>query len=74
MHRFNLCLNNCGMNFSVANIITNLHVFCFSPRIPPANRSDKGDQTEPIKPVYVGEFPQVVRDEQASLLQKHSTG
>lgn len=48
--------------------------FFFSPRIPPANRSDKGDQTEPIKPVYVGEFPQVVRDEQASLLQKRSPG
>ena len=26
MYCFNLCLNNCGMNFSVANIITNLHV------------------------------------------------
>jgi nuclear pore complex protein Nup133 len=47
---------------------------CISPRIPPANRSEKGDQTEPIKPVYVGEFPQVVRDEQANLLQKHSPG
>ncbi|KAG6662966.1 nuclear pore complex protein NUP133 isoform X1 [Carya illinoinensis] len=39
-------------------------------RIPPVNRSETGDEADPIKPVYVGEFPQVIRDEQASLLQK----
>ncbi|KAF7827344.1 nuclear pore complex protein NUP133 [Senna tora] len=39
-------------------------------RIPQVNRSGKGDETDSIKPVYVGEFPQVVCDEQASLLQK----
>ncbi|XP_025015316.2 nuclear pore complex protein NUP133 isoform X2 [Ricinus communis] len=43
-------------------------------RIPPANRSEKGNEVDPIKPVYVGEFPQVVRDEQATYLQKHITG
>ncbi|KAK4577053.1 hypothetical protein RGQ29_027530 [Quercus rubra] len=36
-------------------------------RIPAVNRSDNADA---IKPVYVGEFPQVVRDEQASWLQQ----
>ncbi|XP_054818410.1 nuclear pore complex protein NUP133 [Prosopis cineraria] len=39
-------------------------------RIPQVNRSGKGDELDSIKPVYVGEFPQVVRDQQASLLQK----
>lgn len=43
-------------------------------RIPPVNRNEKGDQADQIKPVYVGEFPQVVRDEHASLLQKHIPG
>ncbi|KAB1208705.1 hypothetical protein CJ030_MR6G006663 [Morella rubra] len=41
-----------------------------TPRIPPGNRSEREDEADPIKPVYVGEFPQVVRDEEASLLQK----
>ncbi|XP_034208822.1 nuclear pore complex protein NUP133 isoform X1 [Prunus dulcis] len=40
-------------------------------RVLPANQSEKGDE---IKPVYVGEFPQVVRDEQASMVQKHVHG
>ncbi|KAG8642169.1 nuclear pore complex protein NUP133 isoform X4 [Manihot esculenta] len=43
-------------------------------RIPPANKSDKGNEADPIKPVYVGEFPQLVRAEQASFLQKHIPG
>ncbi|KAJ8568591.1 hypothetical protein K7X08_028124 [Anisodus acutangulus] len=43
-------------------------------RIPPAKKSDKGEETDPIQPVYVGEFPQVLRDEQAVLLQKHAPG
>ncbi|KAJ9176795.1 hypothetical protein P3X46_012073 [Hevea brasiliensis] len=43
-------------------------------RIPPANKSEKGNEADPIKPVYVGEFPQVVRSEQASILQKYTPG
>ncbi|KAE8690154.1 NUP133 protein [Hibiscus syriacus] len=39
-------------------------------RIPPANKNDKGDGIDPIKPVFVGEFPQVVHDEQTSFLQR----
>ncbi|CAN1858125.1 Nuclear pore complex protein NUP133 [Linum perenne] len=33
-------------------------------RIPPTGKAEKGSQEDPIKPVYVGEFPQAVRDEQ----------
>ncbi|KAA8524826.1 hypothetical protein F0562_011249 [Nyssa sinensis] len=43
-------------------------------RIPPVKKSEKGDDIDPIKPVYVGEFPQVVRDEQAIFLNKHFPG
>ncbi|KAK9285637.1 hypothetical protein L1049_024835 [Liquidambar formosana] len=43
-------------------------------RIPPVKKSEKGDEVDPIKPVYVGEFPQVVRDEQTSFLQKGVPG
>ncbi|PHT43052.1 Nuclear pore complex protein [Capsicum baccatum] len=43
-------------------------------RIPPAKKSDKGEETDPIQPVYVGDFPQVLRDEQAVLIQKHAPG
>lgn len=43
-------------------------------RIPPAKKSDKGEETDPIQPVYVGEFPQVLRDEQDVLLQKYAPG
>ncbi|GER54059.1 nucleoporin [Striga asiatica] len=32
--------------------------------IPPAKRSDRGDDVDAAKPVYVGEFPQVVREAQ----------
>ncbi|XP_022968925.1 nuclear pore complex protein NUP133 isoform X1 [Cucurbita maxima] len=42
-------------------------------RISPVNKSDKEDETDPVRPVYVGEFPQVVRDEQASLVQQFAT-
>lgn len=45
-----------------------------APRIPSANKSEKENEVDPIKPVYVGEFPQVVRDEQASFLQKRIPG
>ncbi|XWS47322.1 hypothetical protein CRYUN_Cryun14cG0142500 [Craigia yunnanensis] len=37
-------------------------------RIPPANKNDKGNEIDPIKPVFVGEFPQVIHDEQTSFL------
>lgn len=43
-------------------------------RIPPAGKTEKGDEIDPIKPVFVGEFPQVVRDEQISFLRKHVSG
>ncbi|XP_050205728.1 nuclear pore complex protein NUP133 isoform X2 [Mercurialis annua] len=43
-------------------------------RIPPAHRTEKENEVDPIKPVYVGEFPQVVRDEQDRFLQKHISG
>ncbi|XP_041992032.1 nuclear pore complex protein NUP133-like isoform X1 [Salvia splendens] len=33
-------------------------------RIPPAKKSDRGDETDSAQPVYVGEFPQEVRDAQ----------
>ncbi|RDX89751.1 Nuclear pore complex protein NUP133, partial [Mucuna pruriens] len=39
-------------------------------RVPQVNRSGKGDDADPTKPVFVGEFPQVVRDEQNILLHK----
>ena len=38
------------------------------------NKNEKGDEIDPIKPVYIGEFPQVVRDEQTKLLQKRVLG
>ncbi|KAJ4839202.1 hypothetical protein Tsubulata_048013 [Turnera subulata] len=40
-------------------------------RTSPVNKSETGND---VKPVYVGEFPQVVRDEQACLLGKHIPG
>ncbi|OMP04870.1 hypothetical protein COLO4_09230 [Corchorus olitorius] len=39
-------------------------------RIPSGNKNEKGDEIDPIKPVFVGEFPQVVHDERASFVQK----
>lgn len=45
-------------------------------RIPSGNRNDKrtGNDDDQTKPVYVGEFPQLVRDAQNVLMQKHATG
>ncbi|KAL3510013.1 hypothetical protein ACH5RR_029414 [Cinchona calisaya] len=44
-------------------------------RIPPVKRSDKAEDVDLIQPVYVGEFPQVVRDEQqATIMQKGPPG
>ncbi|KAJ8748588.1 hypothetical protein K2173_007578 [Erythroxylum novogranatense] len=40
-------------------------------RISPGNNTERGGEADSIKPVYVGEFPQVVRDQQASFLQDH---
>ncbi|KAK3010502.1 hypothetical protein RJ639_011771 [Escallonia herrerae] len=39
-------------------------------RIPQVKKGEKGNDLDPTQPVYVGEFPQVVRDEQANFLQK----
>ncbi|KAF8414232.1 hypothetical protein HHK36_002232 [Tetracentron sinense] len=39
-------------------------------RIPPVKKTEKGADSDPIEPVYVGEFPQVVRDGQSSFVQK----
>lgn len=58
-------------------ILCDVFFFSFSflvPRIPPAGKSEKGDVVDPIKPVFIGEFPQVVRDEQTSILRKHIPG
>lgn len=33
-------------------------------RVSPGNIGEKGDETDQLKPVFVGEFPQLVRDEQ----------
>ncbi|CAK7349111.1 unnamed protein product [Dovyalis caffra] len=39
------------------------------------NKSDKKvSDVDPIKPVYVGEFPEIVRDEQANFLRSHIHG
>ncbi|CAK9180411.1 unnamed protein product [Ilex paraguariensis] len=43
-------------------------------RIPPVKKSEKGGDIDPVQPVYVAEFPQVVRDEQAIFLQKRAPG
>ncbi|KAI3755659.1 hypothetical protein L1987_55464 [Smallanthus sonchifolius] len=40
----------------------------------PTVKSDKVDDVDPTQPVYVGEVPQVVRDEQANMLQKRLSG
>ncbi|RWW19273.1 hypothetical protein GW17_00016689 [Ensete ventricosum] len=41
-----------------------------APRIPIVKAAEKGGSCKQIQPVYVGEFPQVVRNAQASLLKK----
>lgn len=42
-------------------------------RISPGKKSDKDDE-DPNKPIYVGEFPEVVRNEQANLMHKQLHG
>ncbi|XP_068669283.1 nuclear pore complex protein NUP133 [Aristolochia californica] len=39
-------------------------------RIPPAKKSVRGNEADQLDPVYVEEFPQIVRDAQAEFLQK----
>lgn len=39
-------------------------------RVPQVNRNGKEDDNDPIKPVFVSEFPKVVCDEQATSLQR----
>uniref|UniRef100_A0A7N0ZWG3 Nucleoporin Nup133/Nup155-like N-terminal domain-containing protein n=1 Tax=Kalanchoe fedtschenkoi TaxID=63787 RepID=A0A7N0ZWG3_KALFE len=41
---------------------------------PSKNKNDKEDEVDPTKPVYVEEFPQVLRDEQAKLMHKRHPG
>lgn len=43
-------------------------------RISPGKRSNRGDEVDAVQPVYVGEFPQVVRDAQIMSLQNHIPG
>ncbi|GMH07149.1 hypothetical protein Nepgr_008989 [Nepenthes gracilis] len=43
-------------------------------RISPMKNSEKMDDEDPIQPVFVGEFPQVVREEQNNLHRKHAPG
>lgn len=43
-------------------------------RIPPVNKNEKGNEIDPVKPVFVSEFPQSVRDEQSSFLRKYLPG
>ncbi|KAK6918746.1 Nucleoporin, Nup133/Nup155-like, C-terminal [Dillenia turbinata] len=40
----------------------------------PVKRKEKGDDPDPTQPVFVGEFPQAVRDEQANCLHAHIVG
>ncbi|XP_073123985.1 nuclear pore complex protein NUP133 [Henckelia pumila] len=42
-------------------------------RIPPVKKSDKEAEIDAVKPVFVGEFPKVVRDAQDMLLQNHAS-
>ncbi|KAJ0980116.1 hypothetical protein J5N97_008371 [Dioscorea zingiberensis] len=43
-------------------------------RIPSGNNTHKSADADPIQPVFVGEFPQVVRNAQASLPQRSVAG
>ncbi|GAB2256855.1 hypothetical protein Droror1_Dr00022914 [Drosera rotundifolia] len=43
-------------------------------RTPPMKRDEKIDDGGQVHPVYIGNFPQVVREEQAILLQKSGSG
>lgn len=43
-------------------------------RIPPSRKSENVDDRDPIDPVYVGEFPQAVHDEQTKFLRNSVPG
>ncbi|KAI8558082.1 hypothetical protein RHMOL_Rhmol04G0061000 [Rhododendron molle] len=43
-------------------------------RIPPTKKGEKADNVDPVQPVFVSEFPQVVRNEQVNLLQNRVRG
>ncbi|KAJ8645294.1 hypothetical protein MRB53_007042 [Persea americana] len=43
-------------------------------RISPTKRTDKGDEADPTRPIFVGEFPQALRSSQADFLKKSSPG
>ncbi|XP_010045890.2 nuclear pore complex protein NUP133 isoform X2 [Eucalyptus grandis] len=43
-------------------------------RIPAGNKVNKNAEVDPTKPVFVGDFPPAVRDEQASFLQSRLPG
>ncbi|XP_047340645.1 nuclear pore complex protein NUP133 isoform X2 [Impatiens glandulifera] len=43
-------------------------------RIPQVKKNENREGSDEIRPVFVGEFPQIVRDEQALLQQKHAPG
>ncbi|XP_052207407.1 nuclear pore complex protein NUP133 [Diospyros lotus] len=43
-------------------------------RMPPVKKSEKLDDADPLQPVFVGEFPQAVRDELAMPMQMHAPG
>ncbi|KAK9155347.1 hypothetical protein Sjap_002827 [Stephania japonica] len=43
-------------------------------RISPVKEIEKRADTDPVKPVYVGEFPEEVRDAQAGFLRKSAPG
>lgn len=55
-------------------------IFCFNglllcvnmARIPPAKKSE--DNRESAEPVYVGDFPQAVHDEQANVMRNSVPG
>ncbi|KAG2266286.1 hypothetical protein Bca4012_076269 [Brassica carinata] len=40
--------------------------------VSPVNNGEKGDDTNQLKPVFFGEFPQLVRDEQTCFLRNNS--
>ena len=53
-------------------VVINFFLVMF--RISPVKKSEKVEDLDPVQPVFVGEFPQLVRDEQAILLQKRVPG
>lgn len=43
-------------------------------RVPPANRNATASNGDQMDPMYVGDFPQQVRDAQAEYLHNYATG